>query len=526
MKIRPSFVGKALRQRKATIERYRAEGLDLIPGSGLLATVVPGAFDAWMIMLRDHGRLSLRDVLEPAIYYAEHGHPILANASNVIAGMAETFRQEWPTSAEVWLPNGNVPTAGSILRNPELAAFCKRLLGEAEAVRGREAQIECARRAFYDGFVAETIEDYLSHACVLDGTGERRMGVLSAQDMSDWRATYEHPTGVDYQDWQVWKCGPWTQGPVLLQSLRMLEGTGLAELEPNSADFVHLVTEALKLGFADRDSYYGDPNFSEIPLEHLLSKDYGTARRELIGNTASSLQRPGNIDGYQSWADAFLRRTQGKADLGIGLGGGEPTMAHLGNREGDTVHIDVVDQWGNMVSATPSGGWLQSNPVIPGLGVPLNSRAQMFWLDEGRPTSLIPKSRPRTTLSPSMARMPDGSRLAFGTPGGDQQDQWQLIFLLHMVHQSLNLQEAIEMPMFHTGHLQASFYPRQTDPAHLMIEPHVGEKTIKALKAMGHRVEVSAPWSVGRLTSAMCRTDGQLRAAATPRLMQAYAAGR
>jgi gamma-glutamyltranspeptidase/glutathione hydrolase len=306
----------------------------------------------------------------------------------------------------------------------------------------------------------------------------------------------------------------------------MLEGTDLAGLEPNSTEFVHLVTESLKLGFADRDSYYGDPNFSDIPLDGLLSKEYGNERRKLIGDTASTSQRPGLIDGFRSWTDAFLRRSEGRGDIGSGLGGGEPTMAHLGNREGDTVHIDVVDQWGNMISATPSGGWLQSNPVVPGLGVPLNSRAQMFWLDEGRPTSLIPKSRPRTTLSPSMARMPDGSRLAFGTPGGDQQDQWQLIFLLHLVHQGLNLQEAIEMPMFHTGHLQASFYPRQTDPAHLMIEPHIGENTIEELKSMGHRVDVSAPWSVGRLTSALRRPDGQLRAAATPRLMQAYAVGR
>ena len=201
-------------------------------------------------------------------------------------------------------------------------------------------------------------------------------------------------------------------------------------------------------------------------------------------------------------------------------------MGHLTRADRDTVHIDVIDRWGNAVSATPSGGWLKSNPVIPELGVPLNSRAQMFWLDEGLPTSLAPGRRPRTTLSPSMARLGDGTRLAFGTPGGDQQDQWQLVFLLRLLHHGLNLQEAIDAPLFHTAHLQASFFPRGTRPGHLLIEPSASETTIAALRARGHDVEVSAPWAAGRLSAASRRPDGMLKAAATPRLMQAYAIGR
>ncbi len=518
--------GQGVAPAGATIAHYKAEGLDLIPGSGLLATVVPGQFDAFMIMLRDHGRLPLAEVMAPAIYYARHGHPMLARVAATIADMADVFRDEWPTSAPVWLPGGNAPVAGALFANPDLAAFWERLIAEAGAVSGREAQIEAARRAFYDGFVAETIGDYLKDACVLDATGERRKGVMTAQDMANWRATEETPLHVDHAGWDVWKCGVWTQGPVLLQALRMLERDDLAGLDPVGPEFVHLVTEALKLGFADREAYYGEPLAAEIPVETLLSSAYGAARRAEIGTQASLAQRPGAIAGYEAWAAAFMRRAARKVEDGPGIGAGEPTMAHLTEKRGDTVHIDVVDQWGNMVSATPSGGWLKSSPVIPGLGVPLNTRAQMFWLDEGLPTSLAPGRRPRTTLSPSMARGPDGRRVAFGTPGGDQQDQWQLIFLLRLIHHGMNLQEAIDGPLFHTGHLQASFYPRGTRPGHLMIEPHFPAATLEALRAQGHLLEVSEPWAVGRLTAASRNPDGILRAAATPRLMQAYAAGR
>lgn len=510
----------------ATIAHYRNEGLDLIPGSGLLATVVPGQFDAFMLMLRDHGRLPLREVMAPAIYYARYGHPILPRVAATIADMAHVFRDEWPTSAPVFLPGGTAPEAGTLFKNEMLADFWDRLVAEAEAATGREAQIEAARTAFHQGFVAEAIDDYLRDACVMDATGQRRKGVMTGQDMADWRASYEPALSVTHSGWDVFKCGIWTQGPVLLQALQILAGDDLAGLDPTGDTFVHRVTEALKLAFADREAYFGDPAQFDIPTETLISAAYGAQRRALIGESASLEQRPGAIAGHEALAQAFLARAARPPVQTHGIGIGEPTMAHLTEKRGDTVHIDVVDQWGLAVSATPSGGWLKSNPVIPGLGVPLNTRAQMFWLDEGLPTSLAPGRRPRTTLSPSMARKPDGTRIAFGTPGGDQQDQWQLTFLLRLIHHGMNLQEAIDGPLFHTGHLQASFFPRGTKPGHLMAEPHFPAATLDALRARGHKLEVSEPWAVGRLTAASRSPDGMLKAAATPRLMQAYAVGR
>jgi gamma-glutamyltranspeptidase/glutathione hydrolase len=504
----------------ATIAHYRGEGLDLIPGSGLLATVVPSAFDAWMLMLRDHGRLRLRDILEPAIHYARHGHPVLLRVSRTIAGLAEFFAAEWPTSHATWLPNGAAPAPDTLFCNPVLADAWERLLAEAEAAPGRTAQIEAARRAFRQGFIAEAVDAWMRNACVMDATGERRRGVLTGDDMAAWEATYEDPLAIDYERWTVWKCGVWTQGPTLLQSLRLLEGTGLAAMDPGGADFVHTVTEAMKLGFSDREAFYGDPAHTAIPVETLLSREYAAVRRDLIGAEASHDQRPGRIAGFEGWADAAIARAAAygwkRADA----------PAQPSARRGDTVHIDVIDRWGNAVSATPSGGWLQSSPVVPGLGMPLNTRAQMFWLDDGLPTSLAPGRRPRTTLSPSMAQAPDGTWHAFGTPGGDQQDQWQLIFFLRLVHAGMNLQEAIDAPLFHTSHFQSSFYPRETNPGHLTIEPGVGDQTIEALRARGHAVEVAEPWTVGRLTAASRSPEGLLRAAATPRLMQAYAIGR
>lgn len=506
----------------ATIEHYKSVGLELVPGSGLLSTVVPGAFDGWMLMLRDHGSMELSEVMQPAIDYARDGHPVLPRVAHTMDGLADYFAQHWPSSAAVWTPEGSAPAPHALFRNPDLADTYDRLA--ASTGETRTARIEAARLAWREGFIADAIAKYLADACVMDVSGKAHSGVLSRKDMANWHATYEDTLHIDYHGWRVHKTHPWSQGPVLLQALAILKGFDLAAMDPMGAEFIHTVIEAMKLAYADREAYYGDPAHSDIPMGQLLSEEYNAARRALITAEASTEQRPGRVDGYAHLAERYIARAA--RDFGVGeVAAQEPTMSHLTEKRGDTVHLDVIDRWGNMVSATPSGGWLQSNPVIPGLGFPLNSRAQMFWLEEGLPTSLAPHRRPRTTLTPTLAEK-DGTQLVFGTPGGDQQDQWQLIWFLRFVHHGMGLQEGIDAPLFHSMHFQGSFFPREVKPAEMMVEPAVGEDVIADLRARGHIVTVAEPWSVGRLTAAMRTGDGMLHAAATPRLMQAYAIGR
>jgi gamma-glutamyltranspeptidase/glutathione hydrolase len=516
--------GQGVAPAAATTERYRDLGLDLVPGSGLLATVVPGAFDAWMLLLRDHGTLRPREVLEFAIGYAEGGYPLVAGISAKIALVRDLFLSEWPTSAAVYLPGGAVPPPGSRFRNPVLAATYRRLLDEAEAkTSDRDGQIEALRDAWYRGFVANAIDAFCRETEWLDTSGMRHGGLLTANDMAGWQATKEAP--VTYECWghTFCKTRPWGQGPVFLQQLALLSDSDLASLDPLGPEFVHLVTEAAKLAFADREAFYGDPDFVDVPLETLLSRDYNAARRALIAETASLDILPGQVPGHPGRVDveAAVRRLQMANDT---LGGGEPTLeADLVG--GDTCHIDVVDRHGNMVSATPSGGWLHGSPIIPELGFCLNTRAQMFWLDEDHPAGLAPGKRPRTTLSVNLVLRDGEPYMVFGTPGGDYQDQWTLTFALRHLHHGMNLQEAIDAPAFQTDHLVDSFWPRGADLGSLIVESRFPEATIAGLKGRGHRLTLAEDWSLGRLSAAV--KDGDLlKAAANPRLMQGYAAGR
>jgi gamma-glutamyltranspeptidase / glutathione hydrolase len=490
----------------ATIDRYRDLGLDLVPGTGLLAACVPGAFDAWMRMLLELGTASLRDVLEPAIGYARDGHPVLPRVAEGIASLEGFFRTEWPTSAGTWLP---APAPWSLLRNPTLAETYTRVLDESEAAStDRDAQIQAARDAFYRGFVAEAIDDFCARTEAMDSSGRRHAGLLTADDLADFEAGFEASVSFDYAGWTVHKTGPWGQGPVFLQQLALLDGFDLPAMAAGSWEFAHTVIECSKLAFADREAWYGDPTFADVPLDQLLSPAYADDRRALVTDTASADLRPG-LPGA---------RLPGPVAGAVAAGVGEPTR-------GDTCHLDVVDRFGNVVSATPSGGWLQSSPVVPELGFPLGTRAQMFWLEDGLPNSLEPRKRPRTTLSPSLAQR-DGEVLSFGTPGGDQQDQWSLVFFLHHVHFEPNLQAAIDLPMFHSNHFPSSFYPREARPRHLEIESRADPSVVDDLRARGHDVEVTGPWSLGRLSAAARGPNGILHAAANPRGMQGYAIGR
>lgn len=499
----------------ATIAHYRAEGLTLIPGNGLLATVIPGAFDGWMLMLRDHGTMELAEIIAPAIRLAEEGHPILDRACDAIAGLGAFFQQHWPSSAKVWMPGGAAPAKGGLFANPDLAATWRRIVQLAQGPT-REARINAARDAFYRGFVAERIGAFCAETLAMDESGRPHRGVLTAADMAGYAAGYEPPLTLDYHGWTVAKTGPWGQGPVLLQTLAMLAGDDLAAMDPLGPDFAHLVLEAQKLALADRETYYADPLMADVPTEALLSPAYAAARRAEIGARADLTLRAGEVPGFsgqRAQMEAMLDRLSRPEGAVY-----EPTMAHLAEApRGDTVHLDVIDGAGNVVSATPSGGWLQSSPIVEGLGFCLNSRAQMFWLDPAAPGALAPGKRPRTTLSPSLAWHSDGRRISFGTPGGDQQDQWQLLFWLRHVHHGMDLQEAADAPMFHTTHMPASFFPRSRLPGGVVAEDNLPEATLAALEAAGHRLTRAPAGSVGRLTAAARDPNGRLTAAATTR---------
>jgi gamma-glutamyltranspeptidase / glutathione hydrolase len=514
--------GQGPAPKAASIDGFRALDLKLVPGTGMLAPCVPGVFDAYMLLLRDHGTLRLSEALAPAIQYARRGHPLVERASQTIATVRHLFVEHWPTSAAVYLEHGDVPAPGAMFTNPRLADTYERILSESLG-GSREAEIERARKVWSQGFVAEAIDRFCSTQEVMDVSGRRHRGYLRADDLASWQATYEAPIPYDYGRYRVLKPGPWTQGPIALQQLALLKGFALDDLDPAGPDFIHWQVECAKLAFADRDKFYGDPAFVDVPVRTLLSEAYNDDRRKLIGAAASLDYRPGEIPGYGK-ALRFDVDASRRSPV-VAVGAGEPTVGGLGDGCGDTVHFDIIDGQGNMVSATPSGGWLQSSPVIPELGFCLGTRAQMFVLDAEHPAALAPGKRPRSTLSPTMALRDGEPYLAWGSPGGDQQDQWIVQMFLRHVHAGLNLQEAIDAPAWHSEHFPSSFWPRTARPGVLVLEGRIPRETARELERRGHIVEMGDQWSEGRLVAA-ARDGERLLAAANPRGMQAYAAGR
>ncbi|RMI33107.1 gamma-glutamyltransferase family protein [Streptomyces triticirhizae] len=538
--------GQGPAPRRATIGHYTGLGFELVPGTGPLAAVVPGAFDAWLTLLRDHGTLGLGRVLDHAIGYAERGHPAVERIGSTVESVRALFEREWTSSAAVYLPGGRAPAPGALLRNPTLAATWRRLLRESAAEgRSREAEIDAARRIWREGFVAEAIAAHAARPA-MDSSGERHAGVLDGDDLAGWTADYEEPVRYRWRDWTLCKVGPWCQGPVLLQQLALLDG-GTDASAYGTPDYVHSLIEGSKLAMADREAWYGDA--APVPWETLLSPAYNDERRRLVGERASLELRPGAPEGRAPRLPRLVERLLASGVTSDGMAGaGEPTVARVGEpptgpegeprvgpggeTTGDTCHVDVVDRWGNMVSATPSGGWLQSSPVIPELGFPLGSRLQMTWLEEGLPASLTPGRRPRSTLSPTLALRDDEPVLAFGTPGGDQQDQWQAHFFLAValrapVRGGLDLQGAIDAPNWHQDAFPSSFYPRGGQPGSVTVESRIGEPVIAELRRRGHRVTVAGPWTEGRLCAVGRDPEsGVVAGAANPRGMQGYAVGR
>jgi gamma-glutamyltranspeptidase/glutathione hydrolase len=489
---------------RATIDYYLSRGIKLIPPEGLLAAGVPAALDALITALRNFGTMSFSQVVEPATALCEDGFPAhvglsgdpglafatAGGAGASIASNAKKFAQKWPSSAAVYLPGGKVPSPGDLIRNPALGKFYRRLL-EAEASasgRGREAGLEAVRNRFYRGDIAEEIVAWS------DANG----GLLSRDDLAGFTTRIEAPIAAQYHGVTLHKCGPWSQGPVFLQQLGLLQGFDLAAMGHNSSAYIHTCLEAAKLAFADRDAYYADPEFARVPMSELLSDEYSTKRRGLIDSERASMDhRPG---------DPLRMRV---------LADGPSAAANWGS---GTIHVTAADSKGNMIAVTASGGWIPSSPVIPALGFPLGSRMQTFYLDERHRNALMPHKRPRTTLSPSLATREGEPYLAFGTPGGDQQDQWTLQFFLNVVDFGMNLQDAVEAPKFSTAHFASTFYPHQAYPGLVRIEERIPRSIRDQLAARGHRIEVRPAYSEGHVLAVACnRRLRILQAAADPR---------
>ena len=508
--------GNTMAPARATLSHYRSLGLDLIPGEGLLGAGVPAAFGAFICALENFGTKSLADVAGPALALCEDGfamHPGLCgdNETTAVPGLglgtiwsnAELFRTRWPSTARLYMPDGKLPHSGDVIRNPALARFFHRLLDAESAARGkgREPGLSAAADRFYRGDIAR---DIVAHS---DANG----GLLALEDLASFTTRIEEPASRGYRGSTVYKCGPWSQGPVFLQQMALLEGFDLAAMGHNSAAYLHVLIEAAKLAFADREAYYGDPEFVDVPLDALLSQAYAALRRELIDRERASLDlRPGDPRGMRPQTGEGIRTRS--------WGGG-------------TTHVDAADRDGNLIAITPSGAWLRSSPVADELGFPLGTRLQTFYLEERHPNAPAPRKRPRTTLTPSMARTRDGRWLAFGTQGGDQQDQWTLQFFLNVADFGMNLQEAIEAPRYSCLHAPSSFDPHDAHPALVRIEGRVDERVREELASRGHRIETRPPWCDGNvLAVAFDGARGQLAAGADPRgqiatLMPAQAVG-
>ncbi len=510
----------------ATPERFTNLGLDLIPGSGPLAAAVPGAVDAWLLLLRDHGTLRLETVLEPAIGYARHGHPVLDRVVNLLERMEDLFGDHWQSSAQLWL-SGGLPRPGELVRNEVWANGLQRLVAAGAHFADVGEQAEAARREWREGFVAEAVDAFAQTEWWHPGDVLARP-LVTGDDLASYSATWEEPALLDWQGHQVAKTDLWGQGPTLLQFLALTDRLGGPDaLDLDTEEGVHTVAELWKLVMADREAWYGDR--SPVTLTDLLADDYLAARVDLVAETASEELRPGSPGGKAPRLSRHVQRLLEQSappQVAHDPTTGEPTVRRDGTVAGDTCHVDVIDRWGNAISATPSGGWLQSSPAIPGLGFCLGTRAQMFWLDEGLPTSLVPGARPRTTLSPTMVLRDGAPVLACGTPGGDQQDEWQSLFLLRWAA-GASLQEAIDAPAFHTESFPASFWPRGMAPGELAVEDRLDAGVLQGLARRGHTLVPAGPWALGRMCAvARDPGTGMLSAAANPRGMQNYAVGR
>ena len=510
-----------------TIDWCREHGIGLIPGDGYLPACVPAVVDTWATAVARFGSMGFTQVLQPAIELAENGFAVYGGLHESLAKNVRRFTDHYPTTGEVYYPDGRVPETGEVLRNPDFASALRmmcRAEGGAQA-RGRVAGIEAARDVFYKGEIAERIVAFMSSNPVEDVSGTENAGLLSYEDMAEWHAAVEEPATFNYRGLDVHKCPPWTQGPVFLQQLALLEGFDLKKMGHNSADFLHTWIESAKLAFADREAYYGDPLFDDVPMDVLLSKEYAARRRDLIGDAASMEMRPGDVgNGIPEYATRDVAEDNRRSLGVIGRAVVEVDLTEV--HEGDTTHLDAVDREGNMVTSTPSGGWLGTSPVIRGLGFPMGTRGQMFYLNPDRPNALAPRKRPRATLTPSLVTRDGEPFMVFGTPGGDSQEQITQQLFLNYVEFGMNIQEALDAPTVRSMHFPSSFYPRAAQPGHLVAESRIAPEVIAELERRGHTVEMDGAWSGGKaLAIRYDKANGVILGGASPKGDIGYAIG-
>ncbi len=483
-----------------TIDWCRENGIDLIPGDGYLPACVPAVVGTWTTALARFGTMSFAEIVQPTIAMAENGFPVYERLAQTLADSYAKFTELYPTTGEIYYANGGVPEIGELVRNPDFGAMLRSLCDAEKRTSGggRVAGIEAARDEYYKGGVAEKIVQFISDNPVEDASGLAHTGLLTLDDLAEWNAVVEPPVSIEYKGMDVHKCSSWTQGPTFLQHLAVLGAMNAPALGHNTADYLHGWIESSKLAFADREAYYGDPDFDDVPLDELLSYRYAETRASQIGERASFELRPGDLGGgapaYTSVSVAEDNRAalgvEARAIRDLGLG-----HAHIG----DTTHLDAMDAEGNMVAATPSGGWLGTSPVIKGLGFPLGTRGQMFYLNPDRPNALQPRKRPRATLTPTIVTRDGSPFMAFGTPGGDSQEQWTIQFFMNHVDFGMNLQEALDAPTVHSTHFPSSFYPRAAFPARVVAESRISADAIEELKRRGHEVELTDAWANGKV---------------------------
>ena len=503
-----SLSGQGVAPAQATADFYLSHGMERIPtGPGPNAEfsfTVPGVVDAFVSLLERYGTMSIDEVLAPAIQYAEQGIPNYEYMLERLKSKttASQFDLYQPGGWDVFFDDRQVPEAGSPLVQSALANTLKAMASAAVNVEGFRADgLKAARDAFYEGPIADTLAAGVS----------RVGGILGKDDLANYKSQYAAPVKTTFNGHEISGHDTWTQGPMLMQALNMLEDFDLRAMGHNTPEYIHTVTEALKLAFGDREAYYGDPDFAEVPLDGLLSKEYGAERSKMVDPKQAYIGQP---EAGHAWRHSKMSGKAGNAPSAPLTGTG-PDSADSA-KEG-TTHVSVLDHQGNMVCGTISGGAFAKSVFLPDLGCALSTRIEMFNCQEGHPNVVEPGKRPRTTLINYIVSKDGEPVMTIGCPGGDNQAQANLQLLLNVLLFGMDPQQAVEAPRFATQSNVNSFYPHTYQPGRLDLEPGIPESTADSLRALGHKIEREVNCGLGATVSVRDPRTGYLSTSGDPR---------